>query len=290
MAIALACWKHLRIPFQLTLAPIFMWGVFLSGSHSIARVVVGFLAFHLFLYGGITAFNSAFDNDTGPVGGMLVTPPVPSALTPISVYVIAVGMSVAMLLGPEFLLVYSAIAALGIAYSLPGVRLKASPAASALTVFFGQGVLGCVGGWIAGAGVAGIGSATSVMGALTAGLTALGIYPVTQVYQVDEDAARGDRTIAVALGPERAMRFATCMVLLGGAAATLLMSLRSGRTDAALIAIGYAIVAAQVWSLGQAYRKRRHTVLSGFRAAMRLNCVTAASFLVFIGLHWIHGL
>ena len=49
---------HLRLHFQLLLAPIFLWGYFLSGVRTPADFWLAFVAFHIFLYGGITAFNS----------------------------------------------------------------------------------------------------------------------------------------------------------------------------------------------------------------------------------------
>src|SRR5262245_17257465 len=88
-------WKHLRVPFQLSLAPLFLWGYFLGnpsrGSSfsliSLTTFVVGFCSFHLFLYAGITAFNTAYDRDEGPVGGMLNPPPVPRYLLAFSLAV-----------------------------------------------------------------------------------------------------------------------------------------------------------------------------------------------------------
>ena len=66
--------KHLRLPFQLTLAPLFLWGFLLADGQIGVRAVLAFVSLHLFLYPGITAFNSAYDRDQGPVAGMARPP------------------------------------------------------------------------------------------------------------------------------------------------------------------------------------------------------------------------
>ena len=50
---------HLRLNFNLLLSPIYLWGVLLAGGGlDDWRVWLGYLALHLFLYGGTNAFNS----------------------------------------------------------------------------------------------------------------------------------------------------------------------------------------------------------------------------------------
>ena len=73
---------HLRLSFQLTLAPIFLWGALLSGGALDWHLVAAFFSLHLFLYPAATAFNSAYDKDEGPIGGLEAPPPVPDSNTP----------------------------------------------------------------------------------------------------------------------------------------------------------------------------------------------------------------
>ena len=49
---------HLRLPFQLLLAPVFLWGFVLAGGQVDGRFWLAFVAVHLCLYGGTTAYNS----------------------------------------------------------------------------------------------------------------------------------------------------------------------------------------------------------------------------------------
>src|SRR5205823_3936558 len=119
---------------------------------ALLSLLLGFTAFHFCLYTGITAFNSAYDRDEGPVGGMLAPPPVPPRLLEFSLVVQAVGAVLAAFVTPAFFTLYVVIAAMGAAYSHPRPRWKARPLGSLLTVFIGQGALGFLAGWAAAQG------------------------------------------------------------------------------------------------------------------------------------------
>src|SRR5919201_693555 len=132
---------HLRLHFQLLLAPVFLWGWLLGGGGFSGAIVVAFIALHVFLYSGATAFNSYYDRDVGPVGGLEQPPPVQEALLPFSLAMKIAGGILATLVNPTFLLLYVLFAMLSIGYSHPRIRLKSHPWGSLLTVAFGQGVL-----------------------------------------------------------------------------------------------------------------------------------------------------
>jgi 4-hydroxybenzoate polyprenyltransferase len=289
-----AYWKHLRIPFQLSLAPLFLWGYCLGmPSHlpevrapALLRVTLAFVSFHLFLYSGITAFNTAYDRDEGPVGGMLQPPPPPRYLLQFSLLVQAAGAILAWWVDLSFVSIYLVIVVLGAAYSHPRTRWKASPIASTLTVMIGQGALGFLAGWVTVRnGWTGIEGERGVWGTWAAMLTTLGLYPLTQVYQIEEDRRRGDRTLAVVLGPVRALLFGFSCLMLAGCGMILLMARTSTGLDTILISAAYALILWQVARFAQQYRRRDHTVVSAFRTTMRLNFLASAGFLLFIALH-----
>jgi len=279
-------WKHLRVPWQLSLSPIFLWGHFLASPDVSAEFWIGFVAAHFFLYTGITAYNSSYDRDVGPVGGMLRPPPVPNGLRPLSLAMLLLGGVLAASLSLAFVLTYGVIAVMGIAYSHPLTRWKARPIPSAATVFVGQGLLGFLMGWLAsGAAPQAALSERGVLGSLSAAFTTLGLYPVTQVFQVEEDAGRGDRTLAVSLGPSRALRFGMACLVVAGVCAVALMLLQYSALDAVLLVVAYIATLACVGRFAADYARDRHGVVSGFRTAMRLNFVSAGGFLIFVALH-----
>ena len=277
---------HLRLPFQLTLAPVYLRGSFLGGGRADRDFVLAAVALHLFLYPGITAFNSAYDRDEGPVGGMLAPPPVPPRLLGFSLALQAVGAALVAAVGPLLLAIYLGIAALAAAYSHPRVRLKAHPWASALAVAVGQGTLGFLAGWaVARGGVSGDALALGV-GAVAAALTTLGLYPATQIFQLEEDAARGDRTLTLALGPRSALRFGAACLLLAGVGTAWLVGRRYGPFDAALVAGGHALLLVGQERLARAPTGDR---VQSFRRAMRLNFAASGGFLVYLGYRLLAG-
>lgn len=216
---ARAALLHLRLNFQLMLAPIFLWGVLAAGGRLTGTVAAAFVVVHVALYGGATAFNSCYDRDEGPVGGLLRPPPLPRGLLPFSVALQLAGVLAARAFGAPFAVVYLVLFALGIAYSHPAVRLKSQPLASLLLVAVGQGVLGFLLGFFAAGGRLGeVTSLRVIEAAAVAAAATTTLYPLTQVYQAAEDRRRGDRTFAAVYGPAACFRLAT-----GGAVASGLL-------------------------------------------------------------------
>lgn len=282
----LSYWKHLRVPFQLSLSPLFLWGFFLANGTPSRGMALGFAAFHFCLYTGITAYNSAYDRDEGPVGGMLKPPPVPKYLLLFSLLMQLLGAILALTVNQAFFFVYAVIVVLGIAYSHPRIRWKADPILSALTVFFGQGIGGFLAGWTAAiGGFIALSSERAVLGMASAALTTLGLYPLTQVYQIEEDTQRGDHTIAVVLGAGRALWFGWCSLLLAGICASVIMFRTESLRDATLVGAAYIVILFVVARFAQDTLNRRHNTVSAFRVAMRLNFLTAGGFLIFIAGH-----
>ena len=278
-------WKHLRLPFQLALAPLFLWGLFLGEGRVEPTPILAFLSLHFFLYPGITAFNSAYDRDTGPVSGLKEPPEVPPGLLAFSILLQLAGAALALAAGPRLLAIYAAIAVLAALYSHPAVRLKARPFASAATVAIGQGALGFAAGWFAASPAEALLSELGLLGAIGAALTTLGLYPATQVFQTQEDSRRGDRTLAVVLGPARALRLGGVCLLGAGAASVLLAARHFGPLDAALLAAAFAAMLLNQESFARALEAERLSAAATYRRAMQSYYLSAAGFLVFIGYH-----
>ena len=273
---------HLRLPFQLLLAPVYLWGWLLGGGGLSGSVLLGFVAFHVFLYGGATAFNSYYDRDEGPVGGLERPPPVVPELLPFSLAVKAAGWLLAAAVGWPFFWIYAGFALLSFAYSHPRTRLKAYPLGSVLTVAIGQGMLAFLGGWAAVRGeVDSAWSLVGVGGAMAATLLILSSYPLTQLYQIEEDRARGDRTAAVAWGPRGSFAFSLTCQAIGGATMVAILYRLYGPGDATLAAsalvVQFAVIAH--W----AARFDQDEIIENYRRVMRLSTLWAAGLIVYLG-------
>jgi len=269
--------RHLRLPFNLLLSPVYLWGVLLGGGRlEEAGVWLGYLAVHLFLYGGTTAFNSYYDRDEGPVGGMLEPPAVTAGLLPFSLIVQALGLPLALAVGWRFALAWLLLFLIFTAYSHPAVRLKARPIGALAAIALGQGAVGFALGWLAAAPAARLLSAEGLRGMLSTALVIVGLYVVTQSYQTLEDRRRGDRTLSVMLGPRRALRLAVGLLAAGGAVMLVALAQRAGMLTAGVASAFFALLGG--WMLLWAAGFDERAVARNFRVAMRLAAVSAGGF------------
>ena len=277
--------RHLRLGFNVLLAPIFLWGVLLAGG-SIAdpRVWIGFLALHVFLYGGANAFNSYYDRDEGPIGGMLEPPPVDEGLLPFSVAVQAIGLPLAAWVGLPFLVAWLALAAVFTAYSHPAVRWKARPAAALAAIALGQGGVGFLAGWWStGAAWGSVLRPEAWWGAAITCLLLTGLYVVTQSYQVQEDRSRGDRTLPVLLGAPRALGLAAGLLAIGGLAIAMYAGGRFGAAWGVVLMVGALLGAASL--VGFAREFDESEVAANFRWVMRFAFASSGALTVFLLWH-----
>jgi len=275
---------HLRLQFQAVLAGIFVWGFALADGVFDARAWVAFVALHVGLYGGVTAYNAYYDQDVGPVTGLRRPPPAGAACRWGGLGFIAAGAVAATWVGNTFAVIYLCIALLGIGYSHPRVRFKRHPLASLGVVAIGQGALG----FLAGAAAAVPRGLPPWNVALASGGAAVlcfvtGLYPLTQVFQIDEDRARGDHTFAARYGARAVFRTALGCFGLGilwvlPAARRLLHPLEVGLLIAALVCLGLSIGR---WAARYDPRAR----IANHDRVFAVGIVTSASFLLLVLRH-----
>lgn len=230
---------HLRLPFQLALSSVFLWGVFVSTGELGPRTLLAWAAFTIGLSGGATAFNSFYDRDRGPVGGLRAPPPVTRALLPFSLATMGLGLAAAASVSIAIGSIYLAAAVLFVLYSHPLLRTKRRPLLSLATVTAASGALTFLAGALSGeTGLLREDVPRVALGALAASAVVAGFYPLTQLGQVDEDRERGDRTFAVAYGRDAAFRWAIPVLALAGLVNVALTVRVFGWAPAAGLALG----------------------------------------------------
>lgn len=275
---------HLRLNFQIFLSPIFLLGYVVAGGSISASLVLGFLAFHLFGYAGGTAYNSYYDRDDGPIGGLEHPPPIPRGLLPFSLIWQTIGFVMALGVNLPLALIYAMMFALSVAYSHPRTRFKGKPVAALATVALGQGILGYLGGWVCARGdILSALAFDGLLGALAATLITVGFYPLTEIYQIEEDRRRGDRTLALWLGPAGSFRFALACLSAGGLAAFVLVLRRYQAAEAWALAVFLLVTLFAIWRWSRTFQPVQ--VIHNFRTVMRLYALTSLIFIGWLGLH-----
>lgn len=195
---------HLRLPFSVFLLPVFLFALSQASQVDTKHAWWAFVLIHLFLYPASNAYNSYYDKDEGSIGLLETPPPVSLGL-----FITAWGIDLAALLiawlvglGTPFLLYLILYGLLSKAYSHPGIRLKKYPIVSLLVVGLFQGAFTYLATIqvVSGVEVSTLFSIHHLLPALISTSNLLAVYPLTQVYQHDEDARRGDLTYSRLVG------------------------------------------------------------------------------------------
>jgi hypothetical protein len=203
-------WLHLRIPFSYYLMPVFFFSLAISPNLSAQPLLWTFIIVHLFLYPASNGYNSYFDKDEKSIGGLKNPPKVKKDLYYLSLLFDAVAIVLALIkISLVFAIMIFIYGLISKAYSHPAVRLKKYPIAGWLIVSLFQGLFAFVMCYI------GINRfplenalrASVVIPGLLSSALLMGTYPMTQVYQHEEDSIRGDKTFSLMLGVRRTFLF-----------------------------------------------------------------------------------
>lgn len=275
---------HLRFPFSFFLLPVFLFGLSEAAAPlDPLRTLLIFAVLHLMLYPASNGFNSYYDRDEGSIGGIEHPPPVSEDLLVWSLFLDIAAVTGAAFVSPWFALMVFVFGLLSKAYSWPAIRLKKRPVFSWLGIGVIQGGLMFVAtACFAGARIPSLHTPTLWSGAASICLFYLAGYPLTQVYQHDEDRRRGDRTISMLAGVRGTFLLSGAVFL---ASACLVVwhfaVLKAGPMRAVLFLLTQApLVLYFMYWAAQAFRDARR---ADFRHAMGMNllsCVLANVFFV----------
>ncbi|CAN5192581.1 hypothetical protein BH09BAC3_BH09BAC3_02100 [soil metagenome] len=194
---------HLRIPFSYFLLPVFLFAASISPNLEGSKLLWVFIILHLFLYPASNGYNSYFDKDEKSIGGLKNPPPVNKGLYWMSLALdaaaILLGLLKVSLLFSIMLLIYGLVSK---AYSHPAIRLKKYPIIGFLTTGIFQGaftVMMCYTG-INGFGIDNLVQPKILFASSITAIMLWANYPMTQVYQHEEDEKHGDNTFSRMLG------------------------------------------------------------------------------------------
>ena len=192
----------------------YVLAVGLKGAGSGERLLpaLGALAIWVILLnGGTLAINSVFDQDEGDIGYLRAPPRPPRHLLAFSAALLASGQLLSFALPPAFRIDYAICLVLSILYSVPPFRFKAVAGVDWVINMWGFGTLTPFAAWAATGRPLDVPHALVLLGfcPLFAGL-----YPLTQLYQMEEDRRRGDRTLALMIGMRASLAVAIASTVL----------------------------------------------------------------------------
>jgi 4-hydroxybenzoate polyprenyltransferase len=284
---------HLRLHWQVMLAPLFLWGLVLAaGAGALESITprfwLVFFIFHVLFYGGATALNSYYDQDQGPVGGLWNPPQASRDLLLFAVAVQVIGLVLLVFISRPLFVLALIMGFVGNAYSHPAIRLKAYPWTSLLAVSIFQGMGGTAAGWLfAAEDWQTLFSGKAILGMLASALIITGFYPLTQIYQREEDRKQGVISFAVYAGEKCFLLAITCML-----SAAALMGFLAWRDFGALEALaaagglgGLAVYIAVWW-----WRYDESQVRANYLWMMRLGYLMTGGFLLFVSWLLMQGL
>src|SRR6476620_3296365 len=188
----------LRFPFSLFLMPVYFFALSHVPTIDLADSLIVFVILHLLVYPSSNGFNSYMDRDTGRIGGIENQLPATKQLLMVSNLMDLLALVFSMLISwfvTAGILIYILASR---AYSARSIRIKKYPIAGYLLVTICQGCLT----WILvyhGCSVEKLQS-FPVLPVFAAGLLIGGFYPLTQVYQHEQDRKDGVTTISMLLG------------------------------------------------------------------------------------------
>lgn len=196
---------HLRLHYQLfLLSGGFLLGGLMAGTMDTYQFWMQFLNVHVLLFGGATAFNSYWDKDDGPIGGLKNPPKMTPWMHAASLIFMFAGWGWSLRVGWDYFAVYGVSLILFWFYSTPHARWKGDPHLSLVAIALSTGFNSVLLGAIAAGGAI---NSVLLLSALGASLVLLSLYPVSQLFQIKADIARGDHTFAGKYGTKGVTRF-----------------------------------------------------------------------------------
>jgi 1,4-dihydroxy-2-naphthoate octaprenyltransferase len=209
--------------------PVFVFALGQASDVHFVKTALVFINWHLFIYPASNGYNSYFDKDEGSIALIENPPPTDKSLYVFSIFLDFAGIILAFFVSLEFVIAVFLYGLLSKLYSHPAVRLKKYPIISFLVVFLFQGafVYWSTYSAISGQSIAETWSTSFFLAGLICSFLIGASYPLTQVYQHEEDAKRGDKTLSMLLGVNGTFVFAALQFV----AATILMFMYWFRLD-----------------------------------------------------------
>lgn len=278
--------KLLRIPFSVFLSPLYFFALAQVPDIDWGLAFLVFIILHLLIYPASNGYNSYMDRDTESIGGLEKPPPPSRQLFWVTVVLDSLALLLSLLISPLFAAVVVLYIGASKAYSHRGIRLKQYPVIGYLTVIIFQGALtfalvyyGCSASnswWVPWQGM--------VICALLIG----GFYPLTQIYQHQQDLADGVTTISYQLGYKGTFVF--CAIVYAIAWSFMAQFFINKNEINKLVVSSIFFVPVIVYFIWWFVKVRQDSAAANFKNTMKMNWLAAictnAAFIILLIWRW----
>lgn len=279
--------QHLRFSFSIFLMPVFWFAISQAEKVNVVNAILIFLVLHVLIYPASNGYNSYMDDDKGSIGGIENPLPVSRQLLYVSVLMDLAAVIVASIVGWEITIAVIIYITASRLYSYRGIRLKRYPIAGYITVVLCQGAL--IYYIVSASSDQNVSYQATVTPAIISSLLIGGTYPLTQVYQHEQDRKDGVTTLSYILGIKGTFLYCGIVLLM----ATLLLSFYLLNTSQLKSLFLYFVVMLPVlffftnWFL----KVNRNPMEANFKNMMRMNYVASiCSNITFLGMVMINNL
>jgi len=278
-----SAWAHLRFVFSIFLLPVYLFAFSQAGDIRPLPAILIFVIWHMLAFPASNGYNSYFDRDQNSIALLAKPPQVDISLYYFSIALEGVAFLLAFLVSWEFALAVLLYGIMSKLYSHPAVRLKKYPVVSFLVVFFFQGAFVYYSTYSALCRVSLVrhwDTSFIVAGAICSCLIGAS-YPLTQIYQHEEDRRRGDKTISIVLGYKGSFIFSGLLFALG-----IGLSYLYWHEAGMMLNFYFFLVCAlpiflffNFWF----YKVGQSIAHANFKNAMRMNFLSSACMLIYFG-------
>lgn len=266
---------HLRLHYQLfLLSGGYLLGGLMADQMSTVQFWVQFMNVHILLFGGATAYNSWWDKDEGPIGGLKNPPKMEKWMHSVSLMFMILGWIWSISLGWMYSSVFLISLILFWLYSTPLARWKGHPVLSLIAIAVSTGFNSVILGTLAAGGAI---DGAILLSATGASLILLSLYPVSQIFQTEEDSRRNDRTFAAAYGIKTVRTFFAVSFIVGSV--LLCSALYSIYPNPALLLF---VAVTCSWLVLNRMISNLQGVESEYEAVMKAKFLASLSFVIFL--------
>lgn len=275
MTVATENWLNalrlMRIPFSIFLMPVY-WFALLSIDVDVEKAILVFITLHFFTYPASNGYNSYFDRDEQSIGGLKTPPKVTKELWNLVVIFDALSVVTALLVNVYFACMVCVYLMISKAYSYDRIRLKKYPIIGAATVICFQGLFTYLAVQV-GASASYNWITQNFLFGIVSSLFLLGSYPMTQIYQHEEDAKHGDLTLSRMLGVNGTFIF-TGIVFFAASAFIITLFFMRGEMRNIIIYL-VALFPVNIYFLKWFADFRKGKPVITFERTMRLNAMSS---------------